>query len=347
MDINSKLELKKNLCPYITGDRAIRFGGWTKGLTKDLYFDNSEKVYNFLLQLEGKKTIYELAEENKIDIEELLELCKLLLINGVVMDNSNSLGFTEKEVNYYSRNIKLFSIIDYDCKYTNYWKFQEKLKKSKILVIGAGGTGSNTVINLSRLGIGEITVIDYDLVEYSNLNRQVYRESDVGKYKVDALREIIAEINDSVKIHTFKEKINMYTKWEKFGKDYDLLILCADKPKTIYKEIERASINYGVHWINGGYTGTTATISLQKEKSFSKLLSVMKSEQFIKINNLPYSVDNAVTSYIANFCASLISNLVILHLGEFREIQLGKVTHYDIQNFQSTESVYIIGDENE
>ena len=63
-------------------------------------------------------------------------------------------------------------------------------RKSKILILGCGGLGTNLCFMLAKSGVGHIKIVDYDKVEYSNLNRQIYRPTDVGKYKVDAFKEI-------------------------------------------------------------------------------------------------------------------------------------------------------------
>ncbi|MDU5362810.1 MAG: sulfur carrier protein ThiS adenylyltransferase ThiF, partial [Finegoldia magna] len=66
-------------------------------------------------------------------------------------------------------------------------------RKSKILILGCGGLGTNLCFMLAKSGVGHIKIVDYDTVEYSNLNRQIYRPTDVGKYKVDAFKEICDE----------------------------------------------------------------------------------------------------------------------------------------------------------
>lgn len=74
-------------------------------------------------------------------------------------------------------------------------------KKSKVSILGCGGLGSNVAMILARAGIGEIYLYDFDNVEYSNLNRQNYKISDIGKEKVLATKKIIAETIPYTKIH--------------------------------------------------------------------------------------------------------------------------------------------------
>lgn len=85
-------------------------------------------------------------------------------------------------------------------------KLHGKLKVAKVAVCGLGGLGSHIAINLARSGVGYLKLIDFDVIEPSNLNRQAYRISDLGKFKTEALKEQIAEINPyiSVEICTLK-----------------------------------------------------------------------------------------------------------------------------------------------
>jgi molybdopterin/thiamine biosynthesis adenylyltransferase len=66
---------------------------------------------------------------------------------------------------------------------------QELLEKQSVLVLGIGGLGSTVVINLLRLGVGRLFLVDYDVVDFHNLNRQLlYSRADLGKPKVEAAK---------------------------------------------------------------------------------------------------------------------------------------------------------------
>ena len=81
---------------------------------------------------------------------------------------------------------------------------QKKIIKSRVLVVGAGGLGCPVIDYLSRAGIGNIGVIDHDKVNISNIHRQsLYNCKDIGKYKVNVVKQKIKLINPKVKIDTF------------------------------------------------------------------------------------------------------------------------------------------------
>ncbi|RDU74503.1 sulfur carrier protein ThiS adenylyltransferase ThiF [Helicobacter anseris] len=85
-------------------------------------------------------------------------------------------------------------------------KLHDKLKQASVAVCGLGGLGSHIAIMLARSGVGRLRLIDFDVIEPSNLNRQAYMVSDLGRYKTEALKEQIFSINPFIEvcIHTLR-----------------------------------------------------------------------------------------------------------------------------------------------
>ena len=83
-----------------------------------------------------------------------------------------------------------------------------KIKKSVVGIAGLGGLGSAIAIALARVGVGSLILVDFDLVEPSNLNRQQYFIHQIGMAKVEALQKNIALVNPYVKVRTYQEKID-------------------------------------------------------------------------------------------------------------------------------------------
>lgn len=81
------------------------------------------------------------------------------------------------------------------------------VKSAYVAVLGLGGLGSNVAIMLARLGVGKITIVDYDRVEPSNLNRQSYYVDDIGKLKCTALSEQIKKINPYIKVSAINARV--------------------------------------------------------------------------------------------------------------------------------------------
>ncbi len=86
---------------------------------------------------------------------------------------------------------------------------QKEIINSKVLIVGAGGLGCPVTDYLARAGVGTIGVVDFDKVSLSNIHRQsLYNSKDIGKYKVDAIKEKIKLINPLIKIIKYKKKVN-------------------------------------------------------------------------------------------------------------------------------------------
>jgi sulfur carrier protein ThiS adenylyltransferase len=84
----------------------------------------------------------------------------------------------------------------------------QKIRRSVVGIAGAGGLGSAVAIALARVGVGTLILVDFDIVEPSNLNRQQYFVDQIGMLKVEALRDNLSRINPYVKIKIFTEKID-------------------------------------------------------------------------------------------------------------------------------------------
>ena len=100
---------------------------------------------------------------------------------------------------------------------------QKKLKESRVLVIGAGGLGSPTLLYLAAAGVGKIGIIDFDIVDKSNLQRQiVHNENSINQLKVESAKRQIMSLNSSINIETYNLKIDKINGLEIF-KTYDLI----------------------------------------------------------------------------------------------------------------------------
>ena len=134
------------------------------------------------------------------------------------------------ELKRYDRHIKLagFGI---DC--------QEKLKQAKVLCIGAGGLGCATLPYLAAAGIGKLVVVDFDQVELSNLQRQVFfTTEDIGKNKAEVLVARLKQLNDAIEITACDYELTAASAQKPFTDlelaDFDLVIDASDNFTTRY-----------------------------------------------------------------------------------------------------------------
>ncbi len=111
---------------------------------------------------------------------------------------------------------------------------QKRLKNAKVLVVGAGGLGSPALLYLAAAGVGTLGIIDFDVVDESNLQRQViHGQSDVGRPKAESARDSIKEVNPGVRVILHQERLESDNALEIFA-DYDLILDGTDNFATRY-----------------------------------------------------------------------------------------------------------------
>lgn len=105
----------------------------------------------------------------------------------------------------------------------------DKLEKANVIVFGVGGVGSFTTEALVRAGIGNITIVDFDDVDVTNINRQLPAlHSTVGRLKVDVMKERLLDINPDLNITTVAKKYNKETTDEILIENYDYVVDAID-----------------------------------------------------------------------------------------------------------------------
>jgi len=135
------------------------------------------------------------------------------------LSGKSSLDFTRTEVERYSRQLVLPEIGPLG---------QRKLKAARALVVGAGGLGIPASVYLAAAGVGRIGVVDDDVIEKSNLHRQViYSESDVGASKAPVAAKHLAKVNPNVTVVPHRLKLSSANAMQLIEK-YDVVVDCTD-----------------------------------------------------------------------------------------------------------------------
>lgn len=125
------------------------------------------------------------------------------------------MGFSEEQLLRYSRHIILAEVGG---------KGQLKIGEAKVLIVGAGGLGASIALYLAAAGIGTIGIVDSDLVDLSNLQRQIiHHTADVGQPKVNSAEKKILGLNPDVKVIPYRKYINPGNAIRIFG-DYDVIV---------------------------------------------------------------------------------------------------------------------------
>ena len=108
-------------------------------------------------------------------------------------------------------------------------EMQDKLRGAKVAVAGLGGLGSNIAVMLARSGIGHLFLVDFDVVDVTNLNRQMYFISHLGLPKTEALPQILYQINPYLTCESVRIKVMPENVRELF-KEYPIVCEAFDKP---------------------------------------------------------------------------------------------------------------------
>jgi molybdopterin/thiamine biosynthesis adenylyltransferase len=135
---------------------------------------------------------------------------------------------------------------------------QKKLRTAKALVIGAGALGNEVAKNLAQLGFGEITLVDFDTVEFSNLNRTYFTKKDIGKGKAEALAENLRKSFPFAKVRAIQGKLEEIPVTELQA---DVILCCVDTAVTRlwlseYSQKNRISV------VDGGMKGLTGRVQI-------------------------------------------------------------------------------------
>jgi adenylyltransferase/sulfurtransferase len=133
--------------------------------------------------------------------------------------------FTKEQVQRYSRHLILPSVGS---------KGQRKLLDSKVLLIGAGGLGSPTALYLAAAGVGTMGIVDFDVVDITNLQRQIlHRNDDVGRPKVDSATDTLKGINPDVNVVSHPVRLSSENIMEIIA-DYEVVVDGSDNFPTRY-----------------------------------------------------------------------------------------------------------------
>lgn len=167
---------------------------------------------------------------------------------------------TEQELIHYSRHIILPQIDEAG---------QNKLKQSKVLIVGMGGLGAPVAMYLAAAGIGQLYVADHDQVERSNLQRQIiHRLDQVDKPKVESAKQTISRLNPWTNVVTIDSKLQG-EEIHKYVSEVDLVVDCSDNFTTRFA-LNQACVELDKPLVSGAairFEGQLAVFNLTKESA--------------------------------------------------------------------------------
>jgi molybdopterin/thiamine biosynthesis adenylyltransferase len=256
--------------PVRLGDGWVRIGGIVPGVAADLP-DPEGWVWALLELLGGTRTVDQVvadlvhrfpsrpADEIRSGIVELTQA-------GYVEDAAAPIppGLSERERERYGRGQLLSRWMDRIPRRSG-WDTQLLLRQARVTVVGIGGVGSAAALALVSSGVGWVHCVDPDVVEWSNLNRQIlFVERDVGRLKVDAALERLRASNSDVTVTGEARRIEDPAGLAALAVECDVLLLAADQPAEIRSWANQACLGTGTAWVHGGYHGPLASMGLYR-----------------------------------------------------------------------------------
>ena len=195
-------------------------------LRKHLYTDEG-KLRAFVNVYLNDEDIRYLEQKENAPVQDSDSLSIIPSIAGgtPVAEAPAAVGLTPEEMGRYSRHLILPEVGE---------EGQLKLKAARVLCIGAGGLGAPLTMYLAAAGVGTIGIVDFDVVELSNLHRQIiHGTSDIGRSKLDSAENSLREINPNTKIVKFNTRLSSENALEIF-KNFDIVADGTDNFPTRY-----------------------------------------------------------------------------------------------------------------
>ncbi len=206
---------------------------------------------------------------------------------------------------------------------------QEKLLASKVLIMGAGGLGSPVAMYLAAAGVGELIIADFDVVDLSNLQRQIiHNNTSIGLTKVESAKSAIANLNPSTKVTTISSKLTVEN-LQKIVADVDVVVDCTDNFTTRFA-INKACVENKKPLVSGAAIRMEGQISVfDLRQHGSPCYRCLYDE--VDDENLSCS-QNGVLAPLVGIIGSMQACECLKLIAEFGEPLVGRLQILDVKS---------------
>lgn len=221
----------------------------------------------------------------------------------------------------YTRQIKLPSIG---------LQGQQRLKNASLLIVGVGGLGSAAVIYLAAAGVGRIGLIDEDMVDLSNLQRQVlYSTSEIGLPKVECARGRLLSLNPEIEVTTICSRLTQENASDIIRK-FDLVVDCCDNISTRYC-INEECVRWGKPFVYGSifqYEGQVSVFSLPEGPCYRCVFPESENKDISDLDK------NGVIGSLPGTIGTIQATEAIKIITGIGKPLSGRMLHYDSLNME-------------
>ena len=275
---------------------------------KVISFDDPQNIILEMAELmDGEHSINDIYaclktkgyEQDIYDLQNIIR--EVFIKEDLVLDKSTDFILEAQDLLKYDRILHFFASFD-GVDYLQAQTMLKKLFQANILVLGVGGTGGHTAHSLISSGIRNMTLLDFDNVEVTNVTRQMlYTEKDIGYSKIEVAKKKLEEINK-------KANINIISKQIKTEKDitdvinqekYDFIINTMDTPRGEIRYIlDRAVYNMEIPYIYNGSTGSKVIVGPSIKKGVTPSYTELVPYKGIDLRISALNNENYITNVI-------------------------------------------------
>ncbi|OOG76975.1 HesA/MoeB/ThiF family protein [Flavobacterium sp. A45] len=209
---------------------------------------------------------------------------------------------------------------------------QQKLQDARVLVIGAGGLGCPVLQNLAAAGVGTIGIVDGDVVEETNLHRQLlYTLKDCGKRKAEIAKKAILELNPEISVTAFSEFFTVQNAIQIVG-EYQIIVDCTDAIAVRYL-INDVSVTKRIPMVYASihkFEGQVSVFNYKNGPSYRCLFPEQEG-----LNAVPNCVESGVLGVLPNTLGTLQATEILKIILEIGTVLSGKLFIYDALHFQT------------
>jgi len=323
----------------IAGNR-VRIGGLSFGIAAEVE-DPTGAVWTLLQAMDGSRSADEIVDmvasrhpgETRQSLTDAIET---FVESGYVEDwgAPDPAELTSRDKERYGRGRAYWRWLDLTPRSSS-WEPQVRLRSARVTVVGLGGTGGCAAAALAASGVGYLHCVDHDLVELSNLNRQVlYSESDIHRPKADVAAARLRGLNSDVTITGQRAEITSFADVAALAADCDVLLLCADRPPEIYSWANRACLATGTPWVASGYHGPLVPVAtyVPGDGACYQCLQMAQAENRQRIGTCPDdsagregAAGNAVAAPSAGISGYLAAHAVLALVTGIPPVRPGRI----------------------
>jgi molybdopterin/thiamine biosynthesis adenylyltransferase len=255
--------IKPGHAPQLRENGAVWFGPWLHGMATELA-DDSGVVWAICERLDGTRTRDELVHEvvrlfpGEVTVGEADEVLDFLVQSGWIQDQEAPIPheLTARDLERYRRGMEYLETVNLSPE-TDGYRLQARLKASRVTVLGVGVVGSAVAANLAASGVGHVHCVDHDVIELSNLSRQLlFTEADQGQRKVDVTVRRLRELNGDIEVTGTDALLDGPHAVARVVQGSDAFVLCADRPRGLIRMwANEAGYRSRIPWLTAAYTG--------------------------------------------------------------------------------------------